>query len=87
LLSGIGAFKMLEASKPEPEKKTEAVRPLSVYVQPAEQSDVSLLVTTQGEVRARTEVNLVAQVAGTIVAISTEFTEGGIVSPGVALIE
>jgi len=87
LLSGIGAFKMLEASKPEPEKKTEAVRPLSVYVQPAEQSDVSLLVSTQGEVRARTEVNLVAQVAGTIVAISTEFTEGGIVSPGVALIK
>ena len=87
LLSGIGAFKMLEATKPEPEKKTEAVRPLSVYVQPAEQSDVSLLVTTQGEVRARTEVNLVAQVAGTIVAISTEFTEGGIVSPGVALIK
>ena len=87
LLSGIGAFKMLEATKPEPEKKTEAVRPLSVYVQPAEQSDVSLLVTTQGEVRARTEVNLVAQVAGTIVAISTEFTEGGIVSPGVALLK
>ena len=86
LLGGIGAYKMLEASKPEPEKKTEAVRPLSVYVESAEQSDVSLLVSTQGEVRARTEVNLVAQVAGTIMSISPEFTEGGIVSPGVTLI-
>jgi len=86
LLGGIGVYKMLEASKPEPEKKAEAVRPLSVYVESAEQSDVSLLVSTQGEVRARTEVNLVAQVAGTIMSISSEFTEGGIVSPGVTLI-
>ena len=60
LLAGLAAFKMLEATKPEPEKKAEAVRPLSVYVQSAKQSDVSLLVSTQGEVRARTEVNLVA---------------------------
>lgn len=86
LLGGVGVFKMLEATKPEPEKKTEAVRSLSVYVQSAEKSDVSLLVSTQGEVRARTEVNLVAQVAGTIISISSEFTEGGIVSPGIALI-
>ena len=86
LLVGFGSFKMLEAGKPQPEKKTEAIRPLSVYVEHAEQKDVSLLVSTQGEVRARTEVDLVAQVAGRVVSISSEFTEGGIVLPGVALI-
>ena len=86
LLASAGAFIMLEASKPEPEKKTEEVRPLSVYVQPAEKSDVSLLVSTQGEVRARTEVELTAQIAGKVISVSSEFTEGGVVSPGVSLI-
>ena len=86
LVAGIGAFMMLEASKPIPEKKTEEVRPLSVYVEHAELSDVALLVSTQGEVRARTEVSLVAQVAGRIVSVSSEFTEGGIVSPNTTII-
>lgn len=77
---------MLEAAKPAPEKKTEAIRPLSVYVEHAKQSNVSLLVSTQGEVRPRTEVDLVAQVAGRVESISSEFTEGGVVSSGIALI-
>lgn len=86
ILAGVATMQMLESGKPKPEKKTEAVRPLSVYVEYAKQSDVSLLVSTQGEVSARTEVNLVAQVAGKIESISSEFTEGGIVSSDVALI-
>jgi len=86
LASGIGAFMLLEATKPEPEKKDEAIRPLSVYVEQAEQTDVSLLVSTQGEVRPRTEVDLVAQVAGRIVSISSEFTEGGMINPDTTLI-
>ncbi len=86
LLVAIASFKMLEAGKPVPEKKTEEIRPLSVYIEHAEQKDVSLLVSTQGEVRARTEVDLVAQVAGRVVSISSEFTEGGIVTQGVSLI-
>jgi len=86
LLAGIGGFITLEASRPEPEKKEEAIRPLSVYVEQAKQSNVSLTVSTQGEVRARTEVDLVAQVAGRVVSISSEFTEGGIVSSGATLI-
>ncbi|TQV87613.1 efflux RND transporter periplasmic adaptor subunit [Aliikangiella coralliicola] len=86
VLVGFGAVKLLEASKPQPEKKTEAIRPVSVYVERAKQSNVPLLVSTQGEVRARTEVALVAQVAGRIKSISSEFTEGGIVTSGIALI-
>ena len=86
VLGGVGAVFVLEAGKPQPEKKAEAIRPLSVYVERAKQSNVPLLVSTQGEVRARTEVNLIAQIAGRVESVSNEFTEGGIVSPGVALI-
>lgn len=83
---GIGAYALLHALKPEPEKKEEAPRALSVFVQPVHQADVPLRVTTQGEVRARTEVDIVAQVAGRIVEVSSEFVEGGVVKPGVPLV-
>lgn len=86
LFFGVGAFALLDVAKPEPQKKTEPPRPLSVYVEPAEQVNMTLLVSTEGEVRARTQVNLVAQVAGRVVSVSPEFTEGGIVIPGLALI-
>jgi len=86
VFAGVGAFMLLEAGKPEPEKKSEPPRPLSVYVNFAAQADVDLIVLTEGEVRARTEVDLMAQVAGRVISVSSEFTEGGIVSPGVTLI-
>lgn len=86
LFLGIGIFMILAAVKPEPEKSEKTARPLSVYTEAARQSDISLRVSTEGEVRARTEVTLVAQVAGRIVSVSSEFTEGGIVLPGVPLI-
>ena len=86
LFCGVGAYALLEATKPEPEKKIELPRPLSVYVETVEQANVALLVATQGEVRARTEVTMVAQVAGKVVSVSKEFTVGGVVLPGVALI-
>ena len=86
LATGLGAFVMLEAAKPEPEKKVEPPRPLSVYVEIAQRADVALLVSTEGEVRAKTQVNLVAQIAGRIVSVSSEFTEGGRVTPGETLI-
>ncbi|MCB1692450.1 MAG: efflux RND transporter periplasmic adaptor subunit [Pseudomonadales bacterium] len=85
---GVGAaiFAILELTKPAPEKKTEAARPLSVFVQDVEEANVDLLVSTSGEVRARTEVDIVAQVAGRIAAVSPEFMEGGVVEAGKALI-
>lgn len=82
-----GAFVLLDIAKPEPEKKAEPPRPLSVYIQPAEQSTVALRVNTGGEVRSRTDVNIVSQVAGRIVSVSNEFTEGGQVEPGVSIVE
>ncbi len=86
ITAGIGIYLALEWAKPEPEKKEEAPRPLSVFVESVEQIDIALQVETGGEVRARTEVDIVTQVAGRIVAVSGEFTEGGLVQPGVTLV-
>ena len=87
LVAGIGAFFLLDFAKPEPEKKAEPPRPLSVYVQSAEQTNIALRVKTGGEVRSRTDVDIVSEVAGRIINVSREFTEGGNVAPGVAFIE
>lgn len=84
--AGLGVYALLHFMKPEPEKKDRTARALSVFVQPVATSDIPLKVNTQGEVRARTEVNIVAQVAGIIVEVSSEFVEGGIVEPGVPLV-
>ena len=77
---GVGAYSLLDATKPEPEQSDEGPRPVSLFVDEVERDDVALTVTTQGEVRARTEINLVAQVGGRIARVSPEFTEGGTVS-------
>lgn len=87
VFAGVGAFVLLDLAKPEPEKKTEPPRPLSVYVEPAEKSTVALTVSTGGEVRSRTDVNIVSQIAGRIVSVSSEFTEGGQIEPGVAIVQ
>jgi RND family efflux transporter MFP subunit len=83
---GAGVYGLLEWAKPDPEKKLEAPRPLSVYVEHVERTNVALNVETSGEVRARTEIDIVAQIAGRVVSVSAEFTEGGRVTPGEALI-
>jgi RND family efflux transporter MFP subunit len=84
--AGIGIYALLHAMKPEPEKKEEPPRAVSVFVQPVNRSDIPLKVITQGEVRAKTEVNIVAQVSGRVISVSPEFVEGGIVEPNVALV-
>jgi RND family efflux transporter MFP subunit len=86
IAAGAGIFGLLHLMKPEPEKKDEPPRALSVFVQPVMKSDIPLTVTTQGEVRAKTEIDIVAQVAGRVIEVSSEFVEGGIVEPGVALV-
>lgn len=86
LVLGAGGYALLHWAKPAPEEKTEDPRPVSVFVEPVEQADVDLLVSTSGEVRASTVVDVVAQVAGRVVSVSPEFVEGGMVEPGIPLI-
>ncbi len=87
LAGGLGAFFALDWAKPEPEKKEEASRALSVFVKHVEIADTDLQVRTEGEVRARTEVDIVSQVAGRITSVTSEFTEGGVVEALGTLVE
>ena len=84
--AGIGGYFALHATKPAPEEADEPPRVHSVFVERVRSADVNLDVVSQGEVRPRTEVAIVAQVAGRVVAVSEEFTEGGQVIPGRALL-
>lgn len=77
LAGGIGLFALLKAAAPEPETEETRARPVTVYTQVVERADTVLSVQTQGEVRARTGIELTAQVSGRVISASNEYIEGG----------
>jgi RND family efflux transporter MFP subunit len=87
LVVSIGIVQGLSAAKPEPEKKEEAQRLISLYVDEVKSDTVTISVQTQGEVRPKTEIDLIPQVSGRIVGISEAFAEGAEFSPGETLIK
>ncbi|WP_025895748.1 efflux RND transporter periplasmic adaptor subunit [Kordiimonas gwangyangensis] len=87
LAAGVGSVMVLAAAKEAPEKKEEAARPISLYVDEVRSESVVLSVQTQGEVRPKTEIDLVPQVAGRIISISDSFAEGAGFEPGEVLIQ
>jgi RND family efflux transporter MFP subunit len=87
LAGGFGAYALLQVSKPDPEKSEKGPRPISVYTESVKQETLSLEVVTQGDVRARTQIDLVTQVGGRIVSVSPEFTEGGKIEPDSPLLK
>lgn len=70
----------------KPEEKKRTFNTLAVIADYAVQDDVQLSVTTQGEARPRTEIDLVPEVGGKIVYVSPNFIEGGIIRKGETLI-
>jgi len=87
LIGGFGAYSLLQVSKPEPQKNEEGPRPISVYTESVRQESVALEVVSQGDVRSRIQIDLIAQVAGRVVSVSPEFTEGGKFDPGAPLLK
>ena len=87
LLIGIGIVQTLIATKPAPEKQDEAPREVSLYVDEVRSDTVTISVITQGEVQPKTEIDLVPQVSGRIVAMADEFAEGAKFAPGITLIK
>lgn len=87
LVVSIGIVQALGAAKPEPEKKEEAQRLVSLYVDEVKSDTVTISVQTQGEVRPKTEIDLIPQVSGRIVGISESFAEGAEFVPGETLIK
>jgi RND family efflux transporter MFP subunit len=81
LVAGVAIVQVLIAAKPEPEKKDEEARPISLYVDEVKTEQVTITVKTQGEVRPKTEIDLIPQVSGRIVAMSESFNEGAEFSP------
>jgi len=87
IAAGFGLVQAMNAAKPEPEKKEEPQRLLSLFFDGVEQTQVTLSVQSQGEVQARTQIDLVPQVSGQIVSISPQFAEGAKFGPKTALIK
>jgi len=72
-----------------PVPKTKPVRPVSppvVNVIEARPDAHQIFITTQGTVAPRREINLVAEVAGRVVAVADSFVDGGFFAAGNALV-
>jgi RND family efflux transporter MFP subunit len=87
LAVSIGLVTALSAAKPAPEKKEDTQRFISLYVDEVTSDNVTLSVEAQGEVRPKTEIDLIPQVSGRIVGISESFAEGAEFDPGETLIK
>lgn len=87
LLAGVGSVMALSAAKDEPEKKEEAPRIVSLHVDNVRAEQVRLSVHTQGEVSAKTDIDLIPQVSGRIILVSDSFAEGGAFEAGALLIK
>ncbi|MEJ2533918.1 MAG: efflux RND transporter periplasmic adaptor subunit [Gammaproteobacteria bacterium] len=87
LVAGFAIVKVLAAASPEPEKNEEPQRLVSLYVDEVRADRVRVGVETQGEVRPKTEIDLIPQVSGRIVAISEAFNEGAEFAPGETLLK
>jgi RND family efflux transporter MFP subunit len=87
LVAGVVIIQVLIAAKPEPETKDEEARPISLYVDEVKAEMVTIGVRTQGEVRPKTEIDLIPQVSGRIVAMSESFNEGAEFGPDSLLLK
>ncbi len=83
----IGVVTALSAAKPAPEKKEDAQRFISLYVDEVKSDVVTLSVQAEGEVRPKTEIDLIPQVSGRIIAISRSFAEGAEFAAGETLVK
>jgi RND family efflux transporter MFP subunit len=87
LACSIFILNAMVASKPTPEKKPEEQRLLSLFVDEVQSETVNLNVTTQGEVKPQTEIDLTSLVSGQVLSISPQFSEGSEFSSGSSLIK
>ena len=71
----------------KPEEKRRPFNPLAVLAEYSVQDDIKLIVDTQGEARPRTEIDLVPEVGGKIISVSSKFIEGGIFKKGDVLFQ
>ena len=77
----------LGAAKPEAEKEEKEKPPMVVRTADAELKEQTVFATFQGEVRAKTNIELVTQVTGKVTSVSDKFVEGGEFKAGETLLQ
>lgn len=87
ILAGVMLVKVLAEARPEPEKVEDEQRLVSLYVDQVRSDSIKVSVQTQGEVRPKTEIDLVPQVSGRIVMISDRFNDGAKFGAGTTLLK
>ena len=71
---------------PQPERANPTPRPIAVFVEEAQRETIALTVSSQGQARPRTQINLVPQVSGRITYVNPDFIEGGFFEAGETLV-
>ncbi|RBP51600.1 efflux RND transporter periplasmic adaptor subunit [Arenicella xantha] len=88
ILGGAVAIVMLlSALKPKPEEEESSKAPMVVRTVPAADKQQIVFANFQGEVRAKTNIELVTQVNGKVMWVSNKFIEGGRFEPGEVLLQ
>ncbi|NND82063.1 MAG: efflux RND transporter periplasmic adaptor subunit [Gammaproteobacteria bacterium] len=77
----------LQAGKPEVEEEKNEFPPLAVDVVRASLDEIDRSSIFQGEVRAKTNIELITQVTGKVVSVSDKFIEGGLFEAHEALLK
>jgi len=87
LIGAVVIVSGMHALKPKPEKEENERPPLVVRTVDAVLKEQKVSSTFQGEVRAKTNIELVTQVTGKVMSVSDKFIEGGHFQPGEALVQ
>lgn len=87
VVGGGGGLVVLSLFTDDVVKEEQVIKALPVLVVSPVAEAVSLRVLTQGEVTARTEIDVVSQVGGKITFVSNSFLEGGSFTKGDVLIQ
>ena len=86
LIFGLFMSFVISLTEPKPNKGIEIPKPTAVFYDNPQKKDVTLRVTTNGEVRSVTEINVIPQVSGRIIQVADEFIDGGNIKKGQPLI-
>ena len=87
ILVAIAIVFALKALKPKTEKEETKKPPLVVRTVEAVHKEQVVFSTFQGEVRAKTDIELVTQVTGKVMSVSDKFIEGGEFKAGETLLQ
>lgn len=86
LVVGVGGMVVLSSLQPTPEEASEPPKGLTVFTERTSETDLTLTVKVQGEVRPQRSIGLAPQISGRVSYISPNFIEGGAFRKGDLLV-